>query len=221
MTQESLPMMTLHNYWRSSTSYRTRIVLNLKGLDYTYAAYHLRKGEQRGETYLRLNRQGLVPSLELDDGHVLTQSLAIIDYLDEVRPEPPLLPADPLDRARVRAIAHAIALDLHPINNLRILSYLKVNFGQDDEGVARWFRHWVGECFGPLEADLARHPDTGTYCHGEAPTLADVCLVPQVANGGRFNVDMTPYPTINRIYDACMKIDAFARAAPAAQPDAE
>jgi maleylpyruvate isomerase len=213
--------MMLHNYWRSSTSYRTRIVLNLKGLAYDYAAYHLREGEQRGEKYLGLNRQGLVPSLELDDGQVLTQSLAIIAYLDEIHPEPPLLPADPLGRARVRAIADAIALDLHPINNLRILNYLRTNYGQDDEGVGRWFRHWTAECFGPLEADLASHAATGTFCHGETPTLADVCLVPQVANGGRFNVDMTPYPTINRIYEACMKVDAFARAAPGRQPDAE
>jgi maleylpyruvate isomerase len=218
---ERLKPMKLHNYWRSSTSYRARIVLNLKGLDYEYVAYHLRLGEQRGARYLGLNRQGLVPSLELDDGHVLTQSLAIIDYLEEVHPQPPLLPADPLERARVRALAHAVALDLHPINNLRILTYLKDNCGQDDEGVGRWFRHWVDECFRPLEADLSSHPQTGVYCHGDRPTLADICLVPQVAGGARFNVDMTPYPTISRIYDACMQIDAFARAAPARQPDAE
>ena len=214
-------MMKLHNYWRSSTSYRTRIVLAMKGLDYEYLTYSLLKGEQYGETYTSLNRQGLVPSLELDDGTVLTQSLAIIEYLEEEYPEPPILPGDALARARIRAIAHAVALEIHPVNNLRMLKYLKRQLGQEQSAIDDWFRHWVAETFRPLEADLASHPATGRFCHGDTPTLADICLVPQVFNGGRFNVDMSPYPTIQRIYDTCMELEAFADAAPPRQPDAE
>ena len=213
--------MKLHNYWRSSTSYRTRIVLAMKGFDYDYLTYDLRTGAQYDAEYTALNRQGLVPSLELDDGTVLTQSLAIIDYLDEVHPEPPLLPADPVERARVRALAHAVALEIHPINNLRILKYLKHELGQEQEAINTWFRHWVAETFQALEGDLASHSSTGRFCHGDAPTLADVCLIPQVFNNTRFDVDMTPYPTIRRIYDACMEIPAFADAAPPKQPDAD
>jgi maleylpyruvate isomerase len=213
--------LVLHNYFRSSTSFRVRIALALKGLDYRYEAYHLRKGEQRGDAYLRLNPQGLVPTLELNDGTLLTQSLAIIAYLDETYPEPPLLPKDALGRARVRALAEMVAMEIHPINNLRILADIRTRFGADDAAVSAWFSHWVHGTFRPMEAMLASHPQTDKFCHGDAPTLADICLVPQVTNGGRFGVDMTPYPTIRRIHEACMALEAFRSAAPSAQPDAE
>lgn len=213
--------MILHNYFRSSTSTRLRAALNLKGVDYGYVAYHLRKGEQRGAAYLGLNPQGLVPSLQLADGTVLTQSLAIMEYLDEVHPEPPLLPAEPSARARVRALGYAVALEIHPLNNLRVLGYLKSEFGADEDAVAAWFRHWVEETFTPLEAMLADSAGTGRFCHGDTPGFADCCLYAQVLNNGRFGVDMTPYPTIGRIFAALQEEDAFARAAPAKQPDAE
>jgi maleylpyruvate isomerase len=211
----------LHNYFRSSTSYRVRIALALKGIAYRYIAYHLRKGEQRGAAYLGLNPQGLVPTLELPDGTRLTQSLAILAWLDETHPKPPLLPADALGRARVRALAEMVALDIHPINNLRVLAELRSRYGADDAAVAAWFNHWVHETFRPLEQMLASSPATGRFCHGDTPSLADICLVPQVANGGRFGVDLSPYPTIRRINEACMALDAFKAAAPSAQPDAE
>jgi maleylpyruvate isomerase len=211
----------LHNYFRSSTSIRLRTALNLKGLDYSYVAHHLRKGEQKSGAFLAINPQGLVPALELGDGTVLTQSLAIIEYLDEVFPQPPLLPADALGRARVRALACAIACEVHPVNNLRILAHLRSEFGADDEAVTNWFRHWVAETFAPLEAMLAGHRDTGRFCHGEVSGLADICLHAQVLNNARFGVDMTPYPTITRIFEACRGVAAFANAEPARQPDAE
>ncbi len=211
----------LHNYFRSSTSFRVRAALNLKGLEYEYVSYHLRKGEQRSERYLDLNPQGLVPALEISDSVVLSQSMAIIEYLDEVYPVPPLLPADPLARARVRSLALMVACDIHPINNLRILKYLSDRFGADDEAVAEWFRAWVVETFTPLEARLSTEPDTDRFCHGDTVSLADICLVGQVINNARFAVDMSAYPTIQRIYDTCMALAAFKAAAPAAQPDAE
>lgn len=211
----------LHNYFRSSTSYRVRIALALKGIAYAYEPFHLRKGEQRGERYLALNGQGLVPALTWTDGEVYTQSLAILEFLDETVPDPPLLPKRPPDRARVRALAQMVALDIHPINNLRVLDHLRSQFGADDAAVAAWFRHWVAQTFGPLEQRLAHEPQTGTYCHGDAVSLADLCLVAQVANNGRFGVDMTPYPTIRRIHEACMALPAFQQAAPQNQPDAE
>lgn len=212
--------MKLHGYFRSSTSYRTRIALNLKGLDWAHAGVHLVRGEDRSDAYLALNPQGLVPALELDGGGVLTQSLAIIEYLEETHPEPPLLPAEPLARARVRSLSLQIACDIHPLNNLRVLKYLRSEFGQDDEGVNRWYRHWVVEEFNSLEQRLAHDGATGTYCHGDSITLADVCLVPQVYNAERFQVDMAPYPTIARIHAACQQLPAFADAAPENQPDA-
>lgn len=213
--------MKLHNYFRSSTSFRVRIALGLKGLSYDYVAYHLRRGEQRGEVYRALNAQGLVPTLETDTGARLAQSLAIVEYLDEVYAEPPLLPADPLGRARVRGLAYAIACDLHPLNNLRVLQYLVDPLGHDAEAQARWFRHWVAVEFAAIEQRLAEEPETGDFCHGDSPGLADLCLVPQVVNGRRFDCDMTPYPTIRRIHETCMAIAAFAEAAPERQPDAE
>ena len=213
--------LILHNYFRSSSSTRLRVALNLKGLSYNYLAHHLRKGEHHDPTYLAVNPQGLVPALVLEDGTVLTQSLAIIEYIDEIHPSPPLLPNSALDRARVRALAHAIALDIHPINNLRVLNYLRSTFSADDEAVAAWFRHWVAATFTPLETMLAGDPRTGRFCHGETPGLADLCLYAQVLNSGRFGVDMSKYPVISRIFEACAILPPFASASPNNQPDAE
>ena len=211
----------LHNYFRSSTSYRVRIALALKGIEYDYVAHHLRHGENRKPGFLAINPQGLVPALVWEDGTVLSQSLAIMEFLDEVQPEPPLLPADPLGRARVRMLAQMIGCEIHPVNNLRILNALRSRYGADETEVASWFRHWVNETFQPLEKILQDSPDTGHFCHGDLPGMADICLVAQVANNARFNVDMTPYPVISRIRDACLEIPAFADAAPQRQPDAE
>lgn len=211
--------MKLHNYFRSSTSFRARIALNLKGLDYDYVSYHLRHGEQRSGKYLSVNPQGLVPALELDDGKVIAQSMAILEYLDEAFPEPALLPKDPFDRALVRSLCYAIACDIHPINNLRVLKYLGDPLGHDAEEVATWFRHWVTVEFDSLEPRLAE--TSGKYCVGDTVTMADICLVPQVINNTRFEVDMSRYPTINRIFDTCMALDAFDKAKPGNQPDAE
>jgi maleylpyruvate isomerase len=213
--------VVLHNYFRSSTSYRVRIALAMKGIGYDYVAHHLRLGQQRAPEFLKVNPQGLVPSLVWEDGAVLSQSLAILEFLDETVPEPPLLPADPHGRARVRMLAQMIACEIHPVNNLRILNALKSRFGADENMAADWFRHWVKETFEPLEKILAGSRDTGQFIHGQSPTIADICLVPQVANNARFKVDMAPYPTISRVYDACMALPAFADAAPARQPDAE
>ena len=210
----------LHNYFRSSTSFRLRIALNLKGVAYDYRAYHLQKGEHRNPAYMTLNTQGLVPALELPDGTILTQSLAIIEYLDAVHPTPRLIPTDPLEAARERALAYRIACDIHPINNLRILNYLRDPLEQDDNAVATWFRHWVKVEFDAFETDLAARSQQTAFCRGETPGLADLCLIPQVANGARFKVDMTRWPLIQRIYDHAMTLDAFAAAAPAVQPDA-
>lgn len=211
----------LHSYFRSSTSYRLRIALNMKDVHLRYVAHHLRLGRHRLADYLALNPQGLVPALELEDGTVLTQSLAIIEYLDELIPDPPLLPADLLGRARVRALAQMIACEIHPVNNLRILKHLRTTFGADDDAVADWFRYWAQETFVPLEQMLARSSQTGSYCHNDTPGLADICLVAQVANNRRFDVDMSPYPVVRAIYDRCMELDAFRLAAPEHQPDAE
>lgn len=213
--------IVLHNYFRSSTSYRVRIALEMKGLSYAYVAHHLRHGEQRNPAYLAINAQGLVPSLVWSDGHVLTQSMAIIEFLDETVPEPPLLPPDPLGRARVRMLAQMIACDIHPVNNLRVLTELRMRFGASGDDVAYWFRHWVSETFRPLEKMLDESPETGRFCHGDTPGLADICLVAQVANNARFDVDMLPYPAISQIVANCMELPAFIKAAPQNQPDAE
>ncbi len=211
----------LHNYYRSSTSFRVRIALEMKGLSYKYVAHHLRHGDHHEPAYLTVNPQGLVPALIWTDGTVLLQSLAIMEFLDETVPQPPLLPAEPIGRARVRMLAQMIACDIHPVNNLRILTSLRVLYGAGDEDIANWFRHWVNETFEPLEKILASSRETGTFCHGETPGIADICLVAQVANNARFHVDMASYPVISRIYAACMKLPAFIRASPANQPDAE
>ena len=212
--------MKLHNFFRSSTSTRLRVALNIKGLEADYIPYALRMGETRTPEYLAKNPAGLVPSLELDDGTVLTQSLAIIEWLEETHPESPLLPADPLGRARVRALAYMIACEVHPLNNLRVLGYLSENLDADEAAVARWFTHWVDTTFSALETTLSSSPDTGVYCHGDTPGLADLCLYAQVWNNRRFKVDMAPYPTIVRIFEALDKLPAFQNAAPPNQPDA-
>ena len=214
--------MRLYDYFRSSAAYRVRIALNVKGMTPDDRAFvHLRMGNQRAQDYLARNPQGLVPALELDDHRVLTQSLAIAEYLNEIRPEPPLLPQSLEARARVRAIALSIACEIHPLNNLRVLNYLTGTLGATDEQKNGWYRYWIDVGFEALERQLAGDRETGTYCHGETPTLADVCLVPQLANARRFKIDVTPYPTLVRMEAACNKLPAFARAAPARQPDAE
>ncbi|RWB96400.1 MAG: maleylacetoacetate isomerase [Mesorhizobium sp.] len=213
--------LILHNYYRSSTSYRVRIALEMKGLTYQYVPHHLRHGEHLEPAYLSVNPQGLVPALILGDGTLLTQSLAIIEFLDETRPEPPLLPQDAPGRARVRMLAQMIACDIHPVNNLRVLTSLRTLFGAGDEDVANWFRHWVNEGFQPIEKILTSSAETGIFCHGETPGLADICLVAQVTSNARFGVDLTPYPTIARIHAACMALPAFQKAAPQNQIDAE
>jgi maleylpyruvate isomerase len=213
--------LILHNYFRSSASIRVRAALNLKGLDYRYVAYHLRKGENRCPDYLAINPQGLVPALELDSGEVLTQSLAIAEYLEEIHPTPPLLPKGPLDKARVRALACAVGCEIHPVNNLRVLNRLRTDFGADDSKIATWYRHWVGETFLPLEKMLADDARTGRFCHGDDPGLADLCLFAQVVNNRRFDFDMSPFPTIRRIYESCLAVPAFASAMPEVQIDAE
>ncbi|TRD00563.1 maleylacetoacetate isomerase [Mesorhizobium sp. WSM4303] len=213
--------LVLHNYYRSSTSYRARIALEMKGLAYEYVPHHLRHGDHLEPAYRAVNPQALVPALILEDGTLLTQSLAIIEYLDETNPEPPLLPKDALGRARVRMLAQMIACDIHPVNNLRVLTSLRTLFGAGDQDVVNWFRHWVNEGFQPLEKILASSPETGTFCHGDEPGLADICLVAQIASNARFGVDLTPYPTISRIHAACMALPAFQKAAPENQIDAE
>ena len=212
--------MKLYGYFRSSAAYRVRIALNLKGLSPEGSFVHLQKGEQRTRDYLAVNPQGLVPALVTDEGQVLTQSLAIIEWLDETHAEPPLLPRDPLARARVRSLAQAIACDIHPLNNTRVLGYLTNTLGISDEQRNGWYRYWIDLGFEALEARLAKEPATGRFCHGDAPTLADICLVPQVANSQRLKMDLSPYPTLVRIDAACRALPAFAAAAPDRQPDA-
>jgi len=213
--------MKLYDYFRSSAAYRVRIALNLKGLAPERAFVHLRRGAQRADDYLAINPQGLVPSLVTETGEALTQSLAIIEWLDEQHREPPLLPASAVERARVRALALTIACDIHPLNNLRVLNYLTGTFGVTDEQRDGWYRYWCDVGFEALETRLAGERAMGKFCHGDAPTLADICLVPQLANSRRVNLDLAPYPTLLRIEAACLALPAFANAAPAKQPDAE
>ncbi len=214
--------MKLFTYFRSSAAYRVRIALNLKGLAYEAVPIHLLRngGEQLSDDYRAVNPAGLVPALQ-DEGTTLTQSLAIIEYLDETRPQVPLMPADALGRARVRSLAMAIACDIHPIANLRVLKYLTGTLGVSEDAKNEWFRHWVREGLAALETQLARDPQTGRFCHGDKPTLADCCLVPQVFNAQRFNIDMLAYPTISRINAVCCELPAFAAAHPSQQPDSE
>lgn len=209
----------LHGYFRSSAAFRVRIALALKGIDAQQIYHHLRHGEQRSPDYLALNPQGLVPALEAD-GTVLTQSLAIIEYLDETVPGAALLPPDPTARARVRAIAQIVACDIHPIDNLRVLNYLRHDLAQDEASVARWYNHWIASGFEAIEQRLAE-PQTGRFVHGDSPTLADICLVPQVFNAANFKLDLSPFPRIRVIFDHAMTLPAFANSAPQQQPDAE
>ena len=217
--------MKLHGYSLSSAAFRVRIALNLKNLDYESVPVHLRRGDQRNPEFLGINPQGLVPALEdpalEDGGRTLIQSLPIIEYLDETYPEPPLLPRDAAGRARVRALAAIVACDIHPLNNLRVLRYLLRALGQDETAVAAWYNHWIAEGFDAIEALLAADRRTGRFCHGDAPGLADIALAPQVVNAARYRLDLTPYPTITRIFEACMTLDAFAAAHPERQPDFE
>ena len=211
--------MILYDFFRSSAAYRVRIALNLKGLAAERRFIHLRKGEQRESGYLGVNPQGLVPTLVVGDVR-LTQSLAIIEYLDEKHPLPPLLPAGAEDRAWVRAVALSIACDIHPLNNLRVLQYLGRELRIDEPRRDEWYRHWIEEGFEALEKQLAARA-TGQFSFGASPTLADICLVPQVANANRLKIPLDPYPRIRAINDACLKLPAFDQARPQVQPDAE
>jgi maleylacetoacetate isomerase len=213
--------MKLYDYYRSSAAYRVRIALQMKAQAPERTFIHLRRGAQRDESYLALNPQGLVPMLVTDEGGMLTQSLAIIEWLDETFPQPPLLPADPAGRARVRSIALAIACDIHPLNNARVLGYLTGTLGVTEAQKDGWYRYWVDTGLEALETSLARDKATGRFCHGDAPTVADICLVPQLANARRFAIDLAAYPTLTRIEAACTALPAFAAAAPLMQPDAE
>ena len=210
--------MRLYTFWRSSAAYRVRIALHVKGLEFESAAEQLTAGEHQREAYLTLNPQGLVPALE-DDGFVLAQSLAIIEYLEDTHPEPALLPAEPRDRAVVRSLAQAIACDIHPLNNLRVLNYLKGPLGHEPEQVNGWVRHWIGTGFRSLEELAQRYSGDGRHLFGGSVTMADVCLVPQLYNARRFQCDLAPFPTLLTIGAALDALPAFQRARPEAQPD--
>src|ERR1700727_2610761 len=210
--------MKLHGYFRSSASYRVRIALNLKGLTAEHMAHHLRKGEQCAPAYLAINPQGLVPALQDDAGETLTQSLAIIEWLDEIHPEPPLLPKEPLRRAKVRAFAMALACDTHPVQNLKVLARLR-ELGLPEEQVTGWAAWANREGLGACETLIADEP--GPFCFGERPSIADLCLVPQLANARRFGVDVSAFPRLLKAEQAAKNNKAFADAAPERQPDAE
>jgi maleylacetoacetate isomerase len=212
--------MKLYGYFRSSAAFRVRIALNLKQLPYETVSIHLRRNDQSKPDYLGLNPQGLVPTLQ-EGGLSLIQSLAIIEYLDETHPDPPLLPQGTADRARVRGLAEIVACDIHPINNLRVLRYLAHSFGRDEGDIAAWYNHWIDAGFRALEGLLSGDDRTASFCHGDTPGLADIALVPQVVNAERYRLDLAPYPTIARIYQNCMRLDPFTAAHPDNQPDRE
>ncbi len=214
--------MILYDYWRSSASYRVRIALNLKGLKYQQTSVHLVRdgGEQKKPEYTAINPQGLVPTL-IDDGVVLTQSMAIMEYLDEKYPEPTLLPGEPVTRARVRAMALLIACDVHPLNNSSVTSYINNTLGASETDVSEWYCHWIGRGFSALETLLEHSATSGLCCFGDEPGLADICLVPQVYNAERFGCDLAPYATIRKISNYCRGLKAFTMAAPENQADAE
>lgn len=211
--------MKLHTYFRSSAAFRARIALNLKGVKYEPLPKVFARREHLAPDYLALNPQGLVPALEID-GVVLSQSLAIIEFLDETYPTPPLLPVDPIGRAHVRSMALAIACDVHPLNNLRVLNYLRGPLEQDDAGVSAWYRHWIAEGFKGLEAQARVYSRARRYCYGDSVSIADVCLVPQMFNARRFGTDLAPFPTLVAISAHLESLAAFAAARPEAQPDA-
>lgn len=214
-------MLKLYSYWRSSASYRTRIALHHKSIPYEYVPVHLLKdgGEQHKSDYRALNPQGYVPCL-VDGELVLNQSLAIIEYLDEKFPATPLLPSDPVLRAKARAMAYMLACDAHPMNNLKVLGYLKSALEVTDEQKSAWLKHWICEGLAPLEAMLASSPMTGTFCLGETVTLADICIPPLIYSAERFGCELTPFPTVMRIHHACMALPGFMAAHPQQQPDA-
>jgi maleylacetoacetate isomerase len=210
--------LKLYSYWRSSAAYRVRIALNLKELEHEIVPVHLAQGAQHADEFRAVNPQELIPVL----GHgqrLIRQSMAIIEYLDETFPSRPLLPATARDRARVRALAQVVACDIHPLNNLRVLQYLEREAKLGQEARDAWVRHWIGLGLQALEVLIADHPATGEFCEGEVPGLADCCVVPQVYNARRFNVDLAPFPSILRIDAACRELDAFKAAAPENQPD--
>jgi maleylacetoacetate isomerase/maleylpyruvate isomerase len=210
----------LYTYFRSSAAFRVRIALNLKGLSYEPVFVHLAKGEHRKPEYAKVNPQALVPTLELDDGTRLNQSLAIIEYLEEQHARPALLPGDSLGKARVRSLSNLVASEIHPLNNTRVLQHLKRALGQSEEQVNAWYRHWIADGLAKFEAELAAGKP-GKFCFGDAPTMADCCLVPQIFNAKRFNCDLAAYPVTLRVFEQCMKLEAFERAQPSRQPDAE
>ncbi len=214
--------MKLYTFFRSSASYRVRIALNLKGISYEQAPIHLRRGggEQLSAAYRALNPQALVPALE-DNGRILTQSLAIIEYLEEKHPKPALLPSDPADKALVRSMAMVIACEVHPIQNLRVLNHVKKEYGQTDEQVNHWAQHWIDLGLSALEQMIVAQPKRDGFCFGDTPTLADICLVPQLGNARRYGCDLSKYPAILDVEMNCMSLAAFANAAPEKQPDAE
>ncbi len=212
--------MILHDYWRSSAAFRVRIALALKGIEPGRRYVHLRKGEQRAPGHLAKHPLGLVPVLE-DGATTLTQSLAILEYLEETHPKPPLLPAKPDERAWVRAVALAVACEIHPLNNLRVLRYLERELQADEAARGRWYAHWVAEGLGAIERMLAARPGPGPFCLGATPTIADACLVPQVFNAWRFKVPVEPYPLVGAVVEACLALPAFDASRPERQPDAE
>ena len=213
-------MLKLYGYFRSSASYRVRIALNMKGLDYEQVSIHLAKGRQYAPEFSDISPQNLVPVLE-HDGQRLYQSPAIIQYLDEKFPDPALLPKDSTGRNRARSLALISACEIHPLNNTRVLAYLTDTLKVTDEQKSAWYRHWVTVGFTALEKRLATEPETGRFCHGDVPGFADIMLVPQVANANRFKVDLDQFPTVRRINDACLKLEPFKKAMPQNQPDAE
>ncbi len=220
MTQKDGEDLRFYGFFRSSAVYRCRIAFGLKGLKPELVPIHLRKDEQRSSEYLSLNPQGLVPALQAG-GHTLTQSLAIIEWLDETHPEPPLLPSDPFARAYVRALALSIACDIHPLQNTRVLQYLRKELSQDQEGLDRWCRHWIESGLQAFEAIVARSGYAGTFCCGDQPSLADICLIPQLFAAQRFQANVAGLDHLQRILAACEPLPAFAEAHPARQPDAE
>ena len=211
--------MKFFGYFRSSAAFRLRIAMNLKGLSYDYNLVNLQSGDHLSDGFKRINPQGRVPAIDIE-GNILTQSLAIIEYLDEVYPAPPLLPSDPLGKAKVRGIAGLIACDIHPLNNLAVLNYLRDQLTADEEARLAWYSHWVKEGFDGLELILNANVETGQFCFGDTPTVADICLVPQVVNAKRFNCNLACYPTILRIFEECMGLSQFADADPMNQPEA-
>jgi len=211
----------LYNYFRSSTSIRIRVALNIKGIDFDYMALHLRKNEHKSEKYLKINPFGLLPTLEFPSGIRLNQSLSILEYLEDIYPTPSILPINSIHKAKVRSLAYSIALEIHPLNNLQVLNYLKDNFSVEDLDIKKWFANWVHKVFLPLEKVLGRDKDVGLFCFGDTPTIADICLFSQVVNNARFDIDMNNYPKINDIYNQCLLDDNFVKALPNKQPDAE